>query len=70
MIQEEKMVYQEKNIENVVNVVFGLKLMVMLIIVMIVIFVLKDMIIIVLGLVNVLGEKIYILFMVLWELLC
>ncbi len=70
MIQEEKMVYQEKNIENVVNVVFGLKLMVMLIIVMIVIFVLKDMIIIVLGLVNVLEEKIYILFMVLWELLC
>ena len=65
MIKEEKMVYQEKNIENVLNVVFGLKLMVMLIIVMIVIFVLKDMIIIVLGLVNVLVGKIYILFMAL-----
>ena len=68
MIQEEKMVYQEKNIENVVNVVFGLKLMVMLIIVMIVIFVLKDMIIIVLGLVNVLEKIINIFSMVLWEL--
>ena len=61
---------QEENLDFVVNVKCGLILKKKLIIVLIVIFVLKNMIIIVLGLGNVLGKEMLMLFMFLLLVFC